>query len=132
MTRDGIHSLAMTPSAFSQCFQTLNPGGPRHLVVHPERAPLPVLLRPTSPRPASREAERDGSSERRVLGQRLETAEGGVSLCHRDGRRVSQLMSCRVTRTSVRLLMDGFLAPLDPNPASQLRESDSCAGKRPT
>lgn len=30
-----------------------------------------------------------------------------------------------------RLSMDGFLAPLDPNPASQLRGSDSRAGKQP-
>lgn len=78
VTRDDILSPAMTPSASSQRFQTLDPGGPRRPVVRPERAPLPVLLRAASPRPAARGAERDGSPERRVLGQRPETAEGGV------------------------------------------------------
>lgn len=111
VTREEIPS-----SAFSQCFQTPNPGGPGHLLVRPERAPLPVLLRPASPRPAAREAERDGSPEGRVHGQRPEAAEGGVWA---GGRRVRPFTSCRVTRT-----MEGGGGSLAP--ASQLGES---AGK---
>lgn len=103
----------MTPAAFAQCFQTPHPGGPRHLVVHPERAPLPVVLRAASPRPAACEAERDGSPARRVLGQRAETAEGGV--------RASQLMSCRATPTPIRLSVGGFRTPLESERSKSIR-----------
>lgn len=76
-----------------QRFPTLNPGGSGCLLVYSEWASLPVLLHPSPPRPPAHTAERNGSTERRVLGQRAETARGGVWPGRWDGRPASQLMS---------------------------------------
>lgn len=68
-----------------QCFPTLDPGGSGCLLVHSERAALPVPLRPAPPGPLAGASERNGSTKGRVLRQRAEAAEGGVWLGCRDG-----------------------------------------------
>lgn len=104
-----------------QRFPTLNPGGSGCPLVYSERAALPVLLRPAPPGPPACTAERHGSTQRRVLWQRAETAERGVRLCRWDGRPASRLMSWWLMWLTH--LSNGWLIE-PPTPASQLTEKN--------
>lgn len=87
-----IHTYCVFLSSL-QRLPTPNPAGSGCPLVFFEWTTLPIFLPTAPPGPAARAAEWHGSAERRVLGQRTKTPEGGVWIDCRDSQPASQLMS---------------------------------------